>query len=244
MLLTTYLANQMLIALRSMPPSSVVAAPPLQHRWENRTGKEQVIFTEKLRGLAVDEALAARQAAEDLAIGVGGLRDALQAVDKLTFLPEFGRTMGIELETTLELQHLEAQHLDSASASWVDTMYDNLGKDDSSPAPLEAVQAIRAIIIKHCGEGTPPEWSSDDRTSIDVQLLEAWRKRAKDPDSAITRWLAGWAPAGITQQAEACGIFPEINEDSEMHHSELVGNIDNFTNYSGGGRKSSCHRRN
>ena len=39
MLLTSYLANKMLIALRSMPPSSAVAAPLLQHRWENRTGK-------------------------------------------------------------------------------------------------------------------------------------------------------------------------------------------------------------
>ena len=71
------------MALRSMPPSLAIAAPELQHRWENRTGKEQVIFMEKLKGLAVDEALAARQLAEDLA--VGGLRDALQSIDKLSF---------------------------------------------------------------------------------------------------------------------------------------------------------------
>ena len=55
----------------------------------------------KLRGLSEDEALAAQQQAEDLA--VGGLRDALKSIDKLTFLQEFGRNMGIELESALEL---------------------------------------------------------------------------------------------------------------------------------------------
>ena len=80
------------MALRSMPPSLAIAAPELLHRWDNRTGKEQVILLEKLKGRAVDEALAARQHAEDLA--VGGLRDALQSTDKLSFLQEFGRVMG------------------------------------------------------------------------------------------------------------------------------------------------------
>jgi hypothetical protein len=66
-----------------------------------------------------------------------------------------------------------------------------------------------------------------------VRLLEAWRKQAKDPDFAVTRWLAGWAPAGIVHQPEACGIFPDIDEEAEMPYSELQGNIDNFNNYAG-----------
>ena len=48
-LLSTYLANKLLIALRSTPSSSTTTAPLLQHRWENRLGKEQVIFMEKLK---------------------------------------------------------------------------------------------------------------------------------------------------------------------------------------------------
>ena len=107
------------------------------------------------------------------------------------------------------------------------------GKDNANPAPPAAVQAIRNILIKHCGEGTPPEWTSDERTSIDVQLLEAWRSTAKDPESAVAWWLAGNTPAGITQHAEPCGIFPEIHEDAEMHYSEVSGNINQFDNYAG-----------
>ena len=106
--------------------------------------------------------------------------------------------MGSEVQAALELQHLESEHLLPTSKSWVDIMYDSLGKDNDAPAPAEAVKAVRDIIIKHCGEGTPPEWSSAERTSIDVQLLEAWRVAAKDPESAVARWLAGWTPAGIT----------------------------------------------
>ena len=82
-LLSTFLANKMLTALRSLQPPKAIPAPSPQHHWDNRTGKEQVIFLERLRGHAADEALAARQAAEDLA--VGGLRDALQSIDKLSF---------------------------------------------------------------------------------------------------------------------------------------------------------------
>ena len=104
--------------------------------------------------------------------------------------------MGTEMETALELQHLESQHLEPATASWVDTMYARLGCDDGPPVPPEAVKTIRDIILKHCGPGVPPDWSSDEHTEIDVQLLESWRARAKDPDHAVTRWLAGWAPSG------------------------------------------------
>ena len=102
---------------------------------------------EKLRGLAADEALAARQQAEDLA--VGGLRDALQSIDKLSYTKDFGRIMGLEMEAALELQHLEAEHGTPTSTSWVDTMYESLGKDNANPAPPAAVQAIRNILIKH-----------------------------------------------------------------------------------------------
>ena len=75
--------------------------------------------------------------------------------------------------------------------------------------------------------------ASSSCTSIDVQLLEAWRSSAKDPDHAVTRWLAGWAPAGIVHQPESCGIFPDILDEAEMHYSELQGNIDDFSNYAG-----------
>ena len=99
--------------------------------------------------------------------------------------------------------------------------------------PPEAIKTVRDIIVKHCGEGEAPEWSSAERTSIDVQLLEAWRKAAKDPDYAVTRWLAGWAPAGITHQPEACCISPDINDDAEMHYGDLIGIIRDFSNYAG-----------
>ena len=100
---------------------------------------------EKLRGLAEDEALAAKQLAEDLA--VGGLRDSLQSVDKLTYLRDFGRAMGRDMEEALELQHLESEHGVPKSPSWVDTMYECLGKDSLTPAHPAAVQVIRNVLL-------------------------------------------------------------------------------------------------
>lgn len=96
LLLSTYIADKMLAALKTLPPPKTVTPPPAQLGWGQRLGKERVLFTEKLRGNAEDEALAARQLAEDLA--VGGLRDALQSVDKLSFLQNVGRNMGNKLE--------------------------------------------------------------------------------------------------------------------------------------------------
>ena len=75
--LSTFIANKMSAALKALPPPRPVTPPPAQLSWGQRLGKERVIFTEKLRGNAEDEALAARQLAESLA--VGGLRDALQS---------------------------------------------------------------------------------------------------------------------------------------------------------------------
>ena len=141
--------------------------------------------------------------------------------------------MGDEIESAIELQHLESQHLVPNSQSWADIMYTRLGSDTDSPIPPQAVKMVRDIIIKHCGEGVEPDWSTAERTSFDVRLLEAWRSSAKDPDYAVTRWLAGWAPAGIVQQAEPCGISPEITEPAEMHISDLQGNIEDFNNYAG-----------
>ena len=118
---------------------------------------------------------------------IGGLRDAHRSVGRLSYLSDFGQVLGSEIQQILELQHLECQHSTSSTdiqaKSWIDTMYDMLGDENAAAAPHAAVAAVREIILRHCGAGTTPNWSPESSTSIDVQLLEAWRKAAKDPDS-------------------------------------------------------------
>ena len=53
------------------------------------------------------------------------------------------------------------------------------------------------------------------KTPVDVALLEAWAKKAADPETAVTRWLASGAPLGANASIETCNIFPEKSDDEQ-----------------------------
>jgi hypothetical protein len=75
----------------------------------------------------------------------------------------------------------------------------NVGAEVPTPAPAEAVECVRGIIAKHARHDLSAAKPSagDCTTDIDASLLEAWRKAAMDPDTAVCQWLLTGAPAGL-----------------------------------------------
>ena len=46
------------------------------------------------------------------------------------------------------------------------------------------------------------------RSKVDPSILEAWARRANDPEVAVQEWLRHGAPLGMERSIETCGIFP------------------------------------
>ena len=148
------------------------------------------------------------KAAEDMH-AIGGLRDAERSVSRLSFVSSFGRSLGRRIQTALLEQHIQCRKGGKVKASWIDSACDKMANDDPGfIIPREGIECIKSIITKACGH-TPKQYhESDVSTDIDHGLLEAWRKAASDPDTAVCSWLEHGAPAGILTEPEPCGIFP------------------------------------
>ena len=112
-------------------------------------------------------------------------------------------------------------------------MVDKLGTDTSSPTPPVALEAVRSILIKHCGAGTPFVPLEGCSTKVDAQLLEAWRVAAKDPDSDVCKRLREGAPAGIRLRPSSCSIFTDIDDSATLDPEDIPLNTDGFANYGG-----------
>ena len=116
-------------------------------------------------------------------------------------------------------------------------MVDLIGGETGATAPVEAITAVRHIIERHCqyDSKSASQSSADEHctTSINANLLEAWRKSANDPDHAVCAWLLTGAPAGITKQPEACGILPSTEDEPECGVDGIATDFDNFPNYAG-----------
>ena len=141
----------------SLTCSAEPAATVSERSWDSRLGRDKVIFRNNLRG---EPEIDQKTIDDDAAIG--GLRDAHRSVSRLSFLHNFGQSLGSEIQQLLELQHLECEHHESGSKtaktiSWLDTMYDMLGQTNAEAAPSEAVSAVREILVKHCGIGSTPK---------------------------------------------------------------------------------------
>ena len=80
-------------------------------------------------------------------------------------------------------------------------------KPDERPPP-ETIAAVKAILQEHTRMAAQDVPSSVPKTQIDVDLVEAWRISAKDPDGQIYPWLKHGAPPGILRQPLGSEIFP------------------------------------
>ena len=160
--------------------------------WNQRMGKEAVHFSQPMRGATIDEKM------EEERRAVGGLRDAAQTMRKLTASTQFGQRLGLDLMSAVTNNLIAHRKAGTPDQSWVATMCGKIGSDDSQPAPAEAVQAIREIIVKHTGHTDGTRRGSDQycTTDVDAKLLQSWRRAANDPDHAVPQWLETGAPAG------------------------------------------------
>ena len=221
--LCVYIANKVLAAARmqNFKPTTTPGSSddrPLIH------GEEKVQFMERLKGAVEPD-----EKYEAEARAIGGLRDTCKSNSKLKVLSEFGLRLGKDIQQALTEQH--ACSLTAGVQSWVDIMKAKLGVENGPPTPKEAVETVRKIILKHSGNLDPSMLGAE--TAIDVQLLEAWRKAAQDPDSAVILWLLKGAPAGVSMQPESCGIFPDINDIPLRNYHNIVIGEESFRNYSG-----------
>ena len=167
--------------------------------WNQRMGREAVHFSQPMRGTTVDLKMDEERRA------VGGLRDAANTLKKLTASAEFGQKLGLDLMAAVTNNMLAHRKAGTLDQSWVATMCGKIGSEDSRPAPAEAVEAIRAIIVKHTGHTDETRQSPDSycTTDVDAKLLQSWRRAANDPDHAVPRWLETGAPAGTARSSHS-----------------------------------------
>ena len=159
------------------------------------------------------------------AMATGGLRDATKSVDKMHHPSALGQAIGQDIRIQLQA-HME----------WVDRTLDNVGSDNATSAPKEAVDMVRSIIARHCHyDLDTPQTSADPdcHTAIDSGLLSAWQVASNDPDTAVCKWLQHGAPASLSQIPEACGIFPLVGDEPECPLDQLSTDYDSFSNYAG-----------
>ena len=201
-LLNKYLAIKIKLALsqlslapprRSLRASSTNSAVP-SNLWDQRTGREQVIFRQSLRGQPKpdEKTTAERQA-------IGGLRDTAKSLKQLSVSAAFGKGLGAAIRDAL-IENMAAHHkARTPEQSWVECMCRKIGAETAPPAPPEAVDCIRRILIRETNHCTTvsPKGDEDCTTDINADLLDSWRKAACDPDDAVCEWLRSGAPAGL-----------------------------------------------
>ena len=205
-LLNKYLAIKMKLALsqlylaptRRSPGASLTnSAVPSNLElgtWDQRTGREQVFFRQPLRGQPKpdEKTTAERQA-------IGGLRDTAKSLKQLSVSAAFGKGLGAAIREALIANLTAHQKARTSDQSWVECMCRKIGAEEAPPAPPEAVDCIRRILIRetnHCMTAAP-KGDEDCTTDINADLLDSWRKAACDPDDAVCEWLRSGAPAGF-----------------------------------------------
>ena len=199
-LLNRYLALKLKLActkrqsISSKPAQQSLDSQSSGGNWDKRQGREEVHFSQPLRGEAVDE----KKREEQMAIG--GLRNTAQSLKKLTASTTFGRKLGLELMSAVTNDMIKHNKAGTPASSWVTTMCNMVGHEGTTSAPPEAVRTVRDIIVKHTRhlEGSTESVDENCTTDVDARLLESWRLAAKDPDDAVPQWLQTGAPAGTT----------------------------------------------
>ena len=63
-----------------------------------------------------------------------------------------------------------------------------------------------------------------------MDLLEAWRELASDPDTEPAKWLMGFTPAGIEVHPELRRVFPPSNDPAMGGNDpEAMGSFENYS---------------
>jgi hypothetical protein len=187
---------------------------------------EQLVYRHRLKGPADIDV----RAGEDR-MAVGGLRDARASVAKLHKVSTFGGSLGTAIFKLMLRNHVECRA--AKLSSWVDDAMRALGSDEVLPCE-HAISEVRDLIAACTKAASTDEVATSTcDTPIRAGLLEAWRSISGDPDIYICQWLMQGAPAGISLQMESAGIFPEVDEQAEVHYDDLGFDFDEFRNYAG-----------
>ena len=181
------------------------------------SSKRGPLMTTPLRPPREDEA-----ACEEIK-AIGGMRRAQVSVSKVPSLARAGARIRGVLEGALRRDpSLQSACLDAVGASCLDA--------GPSQQRLDIIRRDMADLFEVSDIG--PVSKKDFSTEIRVGLLEGWRAAAKDPDWAVTRWLASdGVPAGLRRHPEDCGIFPHAEDDC-ADPDILQAELDNFASYS------------
>lgn len=228
-LLNRYIAAKVKIASARMRGSRP-AAVSTDHRWSIRLGRDKVHMSQPLRGAEPPDL----KDQEDRQ-AIGGLRNAAESVSRLSHLQTFGRRLGIDIQTSLLSNALDATSKGKPNEAWTEVVCNLIATSDKEArAPLEAVQAVRQLIVKHTGHVADTRQAVQDcTTDIDHALTESWRRAALDPDEDVCGWLRTGAPAGLSIAPRTCGIFPIIGDEPSEANEDVYTDFASFANYSG-----------
>ena len=232
-LLNRYLASKIYIAAsrcRRPRPMTPLAPASQPSTWDDRLGKERVKMRQHLRGVPSE----LRKDALDRQ-AIGGLRNAKHSISRLHCVSTFGLELGNCIQEVLLSNHRQCCVEGKPDSSWIRSFVNLVGSQSpDASAPLDAVAAVRKVIAEKVGyvgnQRTPVPYCT---TRINAELLESWRKKANDPDTAVCEWLLSGAPAGITMEPEACGIFPATDDSAEFDPEELMMDYRAFNNIAG-----------
>ena len=97
-------------------------------------------------------------------------------------------------------------------------------------------EELRAVVGAKKAAATTLRARHEYVSPLDPELIEAWTRRAGDPDTAISQWVKEGAPLGINLEIETKGIFPP-NLDDDLpdmdlpHAAEQIDKGQSKTNY-------------
>jgi len=181
-------------------------------------GRSDIFFSQHLKGVPQ---MKRRKVGED-EDALGGLRHPARAVERCPSLSKAGRVVRNCLERFLK----ERPEVLKGCVEMIGS------ESDEEFPPPEVLNEVRSAMFNALGapcEIVDP--NPDVPTPVQYKLLEAWRKAAGDPDSAVAGWFEHGAPAGLSMPVEQCGVFPtsETHDPPEMAATDP----DTFVNYEG-----------
>ena len=140
------------------------------------------------------------------AMYVGGMRNPAKAVRGLPTLENLGKRVNASWQAFVK-RHPEALNLaESYGTQEVQVSEQVKEKWKEELKRLTGCRGKQRVVLKEKEIYTTP---------IDTDLLEAWVRRAGDPEGQVVDWLKYGAPLGIEKKIETSNIFPPVEEGEE-----------------------------
>jgi hypothetical protein len=112
-----------------------------------------------------------------------------------------------------------------------------MGRENASTIDASLADAAREVILAAISAHAPVTYKLETTplATVDVELLEIWRRAAGDPDDQPTKWLIEGAPAGLTSEIVDRGIFPlyDPEADAAEFAADSLCTEPDFANYPG-----------